>query len=245
MTQRVPYYHRMTTFGLAHGAFHGADCWDLLTPLLRQAGHDVVAMDLPIDDGTASFDDYADVVCAALRGHDDVVLVGHSFGGATIPLVATRSPIRHLVYLGAIIPELGRSIEQQMTDGSDTDMLDVHFYAGLGAPDEQSRVSFVDLDVAREVFYADCSPSVADQAVARLRPQALYPSSLPCTLSEFPTVPASYVVCSEDRSILPEWSRRVAPERLGADVVELPGSHSPFLSRPSALADVLLALAAS
>jgi hypothetical protein len=40
-----------------------------------------------------------------------------------------------------------------------------------------------------------------------------------------------------------EWSRRVAHERLGADIVELPGGHCPMLSRPAALADVLLQIA--
>jgi pimeloyl-ACP methyl ester carboxylesterase len=56
----------MTTFALVHGAWHGAWCWEQLTPLLQQAGHDVVAMDLPSEDGRATFDTYADVVCAAL-----------------------------------------------------------------------------------------------------------------------------------------------------------------------------------
>ena len=49
-----------------HGAWHGAWCWERLTPLLQRAGHDVVTMDLPSEDGTATFDSYADVVCAAL-----------------------------------------------------------------------------------------------------------------------------------------------------------------------------------
>jgi hypothetical protein len=66
----------MTTFALVHGGWHGAWCWELLTPLLEQAGHGVVAMDLPCEDPTANFDTYADVVCAALDGRDDdVVLV--------------------------------------------------------------------------------------------------------------------------------------------------------------------------
>jgi pimeloyl-ACP methyl ester carboxylesterase len=60
----------MTTFALVHGAWHGAWCWEQLTPLQR-AGHDVVTMDLPSEDGAATFDTYADVVCAALDGHGD------------------------------------------------------------------------------------------------------------------------------------------------------------------------------
>src|ERR1700675_1278045 len=99
----------MTTFALVHGAWHGASCWELLTPELETRGHRVVAVDLPSDDSAATFDDYADVVAAA-RGEDlgeesgaapptDIVAVGHSLGGYTLPYLAGRIRLRHLVYL--------------------------------------------------------------------------------------------------------------------------------------------------
>jgi len=232
----------MTTFALAHGAFHGAWCWELLTPLLEEAGHDVVAMELPIDDPSASFDDQADVVCSAIQGHDDAVLVGHSFAGNVIPLVAARRPLRHLVYLCAAVPEPGRSMNDQLTD--DECMLNARVFAGLGATDVDTCVSWVDLELARELFYADCAEATADAAVGRLRVQSGYSALLPFSLSEFPSVPTTSVVCSDDLVVVPEWSRRSARERLHADLVELPGSHSPFYSRPAVLADVLLGLAA-
>jgi pimeloyl-ACP methyl ester carboxylesterase len=107
----------MATFALVHGSWHGAWCWERLSPLLQEAGHDVVATDLPCDDGAASFQTYADVVCDALKGcSDDVVLVGHSLAGTTIPLVAVRRPVRHLVYLCALIPDIGRSLFDQFRD---------------------------------------------------------------------------------------------------------------------------------
>jgi pimeloyl-ACP methyl ester carboxylesterase len=64
-----------------------------------------------------------------------------------------------------------------------------------------------------------------------------------CPLSKWPGVPSSYVVCAEDRTIQPEWSRRAARERLGIEAVELPGGHCPHVSRPGELAEVLAALA--
>ncbi|MCV7360127.1 alpha/beta fold hydrolase [Mycolicibacterium neworleansense] len=231
----------MTTFALVHGAWHGAWCWERLTPLLRQEGHNVVAMDLPCDDASASFEAYADVVCAALDGcNDDVVLVGHSLGANTIPLVAARRPVRHLVYLCGAVPAIGRSVIDQIAG---TDMMGQGWDAGLGEPDAQQRTTWVDPDCARALLFADCDEPTAEAAFTRLRPQARYPSTLPFSLSEFPAVGHTTVICSDDRMVNPAWSRRVARERLGANVVDLPGSHSPFFSRPSTLAGVLLRLA--
>jgi pimeloyl-ACP methyl ester carboxylesterase len=198
-------------------------------------------MDLPLEDGAATFDTYADVVCAALAdAGDDVVLVGHSYGGNTIPLVAARRPVRHLVYLCAMIPAIGRSLADQLSD--EPDMLNPVYEHGLSALDEQLRQGWTDLDAAREVFYGDCSKEIAQAAINRLRPQSAYPALQPCSLTEFPNVPTTYVVCSDDQMLRPEWSRHTARERLGADLIELPGDHSPFYSRPSVLADVLLGL---
>lgn len=230
----------MATFALVHGAWHGAWCWEQLTPLLQHAGHDVVAMDLPSEDGTATFDTYADVVCAALDGDDDVVLVGHSYNGNTIPLVAARRPVRHLVYLCAMVPDIGRSVFDQL--GDEMEMLNPAYQEGLSVPDEQLRQVWIDHDIARAMFYGDCDELTIKAALDRLRPQSAYPALQPFLLAEFPAVPTTYVVCSDDQILRPEWSRKTA-ERLGAKLVELPGDHSPFYSRPSVLADVLLGLA--
>jgi pimeloyl-ACP methyl ester carboxylesterase len=228
----------MTTFALAHGAW----CWERLTPFLQQAGHDVVTMDLPSEDGTATFDTYADAVCGALDGHDDVVLVGHSYNGNTIPLVAARRPVQHLVYLCAMVPDIGRSVFDQMSD--ELEMLNpVAYEQGLSVPDEQLRQVWTDLDLACAMFYGDCDEQTTKAAIDRLQPQSAYPAILPSSLTEFPAVPTTYVVCSDDQILRPAWSRHTARQRLDADLIELPGDHSPFYSRPSILADVLLGLA--
>jgi hypothetical protein len=110
-------------------------------------------------------------------------------------------------------------------------------------PDEQLRQQWTDLDAARAVFYGDCSEQTAQAAINRLRPQSVYPAIQPCSLAEHPRVSTTYIVCSEDQMLRPEWSRQAAGERLTAELIELPGHHSPFYSRPSVLADVLLGLA--
>jgi pimeloyl-ACP methyl ester carboxylesterase len=236
-----PHPQRVTTFALVHGGWHDASCWDSLTPLLEEAGHDVIAVDLPCDDESASFDTYADVVCAALDGcDDDVFLVAHSLGGHTAPLVASRRRVRHLVYLCALVPEIGRSVFDQLLD--EPTMLNPAYRKGVEF-DAQGRQVWADLDVARAMFYNDCDEPTAEAALKRLRPQAAYPGTATCTLAEYPSVSCTYVVCTDDQILGNEWSRRIARDRLGADLIEMPGSHSPFLSRPSALADVLLSIA--
>jgi len=62
-------------------------------------------------------------------------------------------------------------------------------------------------------------------------------------LGELPSIASTSVICTDDRIVSNDWSRRTARDRLGADVIEFPGGHSPYLSRPSDLADVLHALA--
>jgi pimeloyl-ACP methyl ester carboxylesterase len=237
-----PYARRVATFGLVHGSWHGAWCWEFLTPLLREAGHDVVAVDLPREDSSASFETYADIVCDALKEcGDDMVLVGHSMAGTTVSLVAARRQVRHLVYLCAVIPDIGRSIFDQIRDEP---VLNPAYVKGLSEPDSQNRTRWVDLKLAREVLFADCDETLSETATNRLGLQARYPYSLRFPLAEFPSVPCTYIVCSDDQLVSPDWSKQVARDRLGADITELPGSHSPFLSRPSALADVLLDIAA-
>jgi pimeloyl-ACP methyl ester carboxylesterase len=234
----------MSTFALVHGAWHGAWCWERLTPELESLGHRVITMDLPCDDGSASFDDYADVVCAAVTDcpGDDLTLVGHSLAGNTIPLVAARRPVRRLFYLCALIPIPGQPLVKQMAE--DSEMLNPFYAQGLSETDSDGRRTWIDEEKAHYHLFGDCDTDTASAAFARLCPQATHPYRLPCSLASLPAVDSTYVVCAEDRIVNPDWARRSARERLHADVIELPGSHSPFLSRPTELAALLNRLTA-
>ena len=228
----------MTTFALVHGAWHGSWCWERVTPLLEQRGHRVVAVDLPCDDVNATVDTYADLVATALDGvgADPVVLVGHSFAGQTIPLVAERTRVDKLVYLCALVPIPGCSFIELLTREPDT--LLPEYLSGVGF-DGEGRMVWVDEAVARSVFYADCEPEIATAAFERLRPQAPAAQTDPCPLEDYPPVATTYVVCADDRIANPVRSRAVATHRLRANLAELPGGHSPFLSRPRDLAELL------
>ena len=232
----------MSTFALVHGAWHGAWCWEKLSPELRSRGHRVITMDLPCDDPCATFDDYADVVCGALADEagDDLILVGHSVAGQTIPLVTAHRPLRRLVYLCAVPAVPGQSLTQELLD---PDILNPNWAKAVSAPDSANRLTWVDKDLARSIIFGDCDEAMVTWAFERLRPQAVAHNDFPCSLSERPQVDSTYVVCTEDRFVNPEWSRRIARDWLGAELVEMPGSHSPFLSRPADLAAVFDRLA--
>lgn len=230
----------MTAFALIHGAWHGGWAFERLVPELRARGHDAVAPDLPCEDQEAGASRYADVVEEALEGVDgDVVVVGHSLGGLTASLVAERRPVRRLVLLCALVPVPGRPLSDRF---SDPDL----FLPGPGertARGEDGLSHWLSAQDAIDAMYADCDPALAASAAARLRGQAALPSRENSPLTRWPEAPASYILCTEDLMVGPAWSRRVATEELGITPIELPGSHSPMLSRPAVLADVLAELA--
>ena len=228
----------VATFGLVHGAWHGAWCWETLIPELRARGHTAIAMDLPSDQRAATFDDYAAAVAASLPPTPDLVLVGHSLAGMVIPLVALRRPVRLLVFLGALIPD-------RQGDPTDRDGPPQHLegtFDGLAHHEDGSH-SWPNLQAARRILYQDCSREVAASAFARLRRQqvALWESWQP--MVRWPDVPVASVHCQDDRAVNPSWSRWIAPLRLGVESVELPGGHSPMLSRPALLAETVASIA--
>lgn len=228
----------MTTFALVHGSGHGAWCWDRIVPRLEARGHRAIAMDLPCDNNSAGCTTYADVVIASLARVDgDVVVVGHSLGGLTIPLVAARRPVKRMVLLCAVLP-----IPGALPFGPDPGAppmaaagLDLVFHEG-------GTFSFSPGSAASHL-YNRCTPEDVDWAIARLRRQSPAPSREVCPLPAWPDVDRAYIACSDDRIVMPEYARYVARSRAGVDATMLDADHSPFLSNPDALADVLISFA--
>ncbi len=97
----------------------------------------------------------------------------------------------------------------------------------------------IDPKAARELFYNDCSDRNKDWAVSILQPQRR--SSNEPSMLRWPDNTAQYsIICTDDRATNPDWLRYIYTRWLNLTPVELPGGHSPFLSRPQKLARVLV-----
>jgi pimeloyl-ACP methyl ester carboxylesterase len=193
-------------------------------------------MDLPCEDPQSTTMKYADAVIAALDGvDDDVVLVGHSLAGLTIPVVAMRRPVQRQVFLCALMRAPGLSMADRAEENADMGPAD--FSASIVGNDDGTNS--VPREAAARFLYQDCTPDQIDRAVGRLRRQGGALWAEPAPYTEWPDTEYEYILCRDDRAISPAWSRREAKALLGITPLELDGSHSPMVSRPSDLADLL------
>ena len=221
---------------LVHGSYHGAWCWDLLRPELERLGHRVITMDLPISDPALGAADYATTVENELEPASEPILVAHSMAGLIAPLVAARRPIHRIVFLAAFLPVPGKSANNQRS----TEPID-----GRVPPttadwrDLGDNVWMVGPATATELFFQDAPADVARWATDRLRPQAYGVLAEVTPLTVWPDVESRYIVCRDDRATNPDWGRAAARERLGVEPIEIDGGHSPFLTRPAELAQML------
>jgi pimeloyl-ACP methyl ester carboxylesterase len=224
----------MATFGLIPGAWHGAWCFDRLSPALERRGHRTIVVDLPCEDVHAGFPEYVAAAVDALSRGGRVVLVGHSLGSHTVERAAPALPVERIVHIcGVIPPREGEDRSQQ------PEMEAPGTFDALRSEDGVMWWSTADGAIA--AMYADCSPQDARWAVDRLRRQSTTPHRTIEEPVKMPPVPTTSIVCADDRVVRAEWGRWAARERLGGcDVIELPGGHSPFVSRPEALADALV-----
>jgi pimeloyl-ACP methyl ester carboxylesterase len=108
------------TFVLVHGAWHGGWCWRRVVATLRSAGQVVVAPTLTgfgervhLTRPDLTIDDFATDIVNVIAAEElnDVILVGHSFGGNAVSAVADRVPerLKHLVYVDTLILRNGES----------------------------------------------------------------------------------------------------------------------------------------
>jgi Alpha/beta hydrolase family len=208
----------MARFVLVHGGWHGGWCFRSLAKELADRGHVVATPDLPCEEVGLTPLDYARVV----GRQPDAIVVGHSLGGFTIPHIEAGAR----VYLAALPPLARREMDECFAEGF-----------GGTLRDALNRSYWPDADTAAARMYPDCSRAESDWAFVQLRHQARL-EPLPAPFGKGDVVIATL----RDAALDPGWQIRTATTR-GARVIELDSGHSPFLTQPAELADVLSSLA--
>ena len=210
----------MATFALIHGGGGSAWDWHLVAPELCERGHDPVAVDLPSEDDSAGWSAYTDTVVQAVGDRSELVVVGHSLGGFTAPLVCARLPVELLVLVAGMIPSPGELFADWWTNTG---------YEESGYDD---------------IFYHDVPPELAAEARRRERKEDSKALREPWPLEAWPDTPTRYLLCRDDRMFPAAWARRHARARLALEPDEMDGGHYIALSRPVELANRLAAYAA-
>ena len=219
----------MSVFVLVPGAGGAAWFWHRVVPELQARGHEAVALTLPGPDESAGLPEYADAVVAAIGGRRDVVLAAQSMGAFTAPMACARTPVRLLVLVNAMIPLPGET-PGDWWDHTGFQQARVTAAQAGGYPAEFDLATYFLHDVPAEVAAAgeDQRYDEADIAFGQ-----------PCAIDRWPDVPTRVIAGRDDRFFPLDFQRRVARERLGLDVDEVPGGHLAALSHPAELADQL------
>jgi pimeloyl-ACP methyl ester carboxylesterase len=220
----------MATFALIHGGGDVGWYWHLVERELHPRGHETVAPDLPSEDDNATLVDYANTVIDAIGDRRDLIVVGHSYGGFTAPLVADRVSAVALVLVAGMIPSPGEvpAAWWENTGYSRAVKKQARLAGGVTGSDDP----FVS-------FYQDVPRALAEEALSKERSESEAASSGPWPLDAWPAVPTRFVLCTEDRFFPPDFMRRVVAGRLGVVPDEIAAGHCVALSRPRELADLL------
>jgi pimeloyl-ACP methyl ester carboxylesterase len=221
----------MASFVLVPGSGGMAWYWRRVVPLIRVAGHEAVAIDLPGEDRRSGLAAYADIVINAIVERSDVILVAQSLAGFTAPLVCTRASVRVLVFVNAMIPKPGE------TAGAWWDATGAVAARKKAAA---SRGYATEFDVAT-YFLHDVRQDVLRAGPEQQREEADTVFGEPCRFEHWPDIPIHILAGRDDRFFPIEFQRRVARERLGKEVEEIPGGHLVALSNPEGLTERLLA----
>jgi pimeloyl-ACP methyl ester carboxylesterase len=228
------------SFVLVHGGGFAASCWDPLLPLLES---DVRAVDLPgrgsRPGDLRSLDHRAfveavvdDITSANLS---DVVLVGHSLAGITLPGVVGRMPdrLRRAVFVSCSVPPHDRRV-------LDTLPPEIQALSREADVDLDARPSVLDHDLARAIFCNDMDEDQARFTLDRMVPEVpgvIYERVDLSGLAQ--PVPRTYVKLLDDAILTPDIQDEMIANMGGAETVSVVSGHMAMISHPGALADVL------
>jgi len=221
----------LTDFVLIHSTGQSPTGWRRVVRALEQRGHRAHAVDLPTDEPELGADDYAEIIGRQVGGIGEPVVVAHSGSGILLPAAARKLDARHQVWLTAWVPDPRASFSEEVAQHAESAF----------NPDWIGKDPTTDANVATSFLYHDCDQQTLEWALTTRR---LF---LPLTafdehISLCSEIPSTYIVATDDRTIRPEWQRRMARERLRVEPIEIPSGHCPNVSEPDLLAELLLSV---
>jgi len=232
----------MATFVVAHGAWSAGWAWKKMRPLLRDAGHELwtptytgLGERAHLTNPDISLDTHiADVIAAIeMENLNDVILIGHSYGGMVATGVADRARARiaQLVYLDAFAPVDGQAVFDLISRDAADKMIAgaASSPSGYGIPPGQMP--------------ADTSPEDAEWATPRRLPQPLKAFSTRLRLTGELSLPRHYIYCTKigASDTFGQFLTRAKDE--GWRTFELEASHNPHITTPAALLMILKEIA--
>lgn len=221
--------NKKPTIILVHGFWGGAAHWSKVITDLSHRGYEALrAVELPL---TSLADDVERTRKMIAQVQGDVLLVGHSYGGAVITEVGNQPNVVGLVYIAAFAPDAGESpggITQQ--------------HLPVGAPNlepDSDGYLWVKADKYHESFCQDLTND--EGLVMGITQKAPIASTFGDTISNpaWKNKPSWYQISTEDRMIHPE-NQAMMSSRLNAQkVISLNASHASLASQPKAVADLI------
>ena len=218
---------------LVHGGFVDGSGWAGVYNILKKRGYNVLIVQNP----TKSLADDVAVTKSAIDSLDsEVVLVGHSYGGVVITEAGTHPKVSDLVYIAAFAPDRGESVASLIANPAP------------GAPvppilPPKDGYLLLDRTKFAASFAADVEPETASFMADSQVPWGVDALSGAVSEPAWKTKPSYYLVASDDKMIPPPAQRAMAG-RVKAEVMEVPGSHSVYVSKPAAVAEIVQRAAA-
>ncbi|MBT33439.1 MAG: hypothetical protein CMO01_27570 [Thalassobius sp.] len=237
------------TFVLIHGAWHPESVWDKVSDSLEQFGHNTITVQLPGlgNDTTAlasiNLQTHVDAVISAINSQsENVILVGHSYGGVVISQVGELIPskIERLVYVSAFMLESGESLLQlalQDTLSFVTQHV-VPNYPEITVPDEYLIEAFYNYSLQNN---NQPLQQEIDALLPLIKPHPMQTFLDTVSLgSNYTSLAKSYVTCPDDQAITSDVQEFMYSRFPETDVHTINNSdHSPFITRPNQLANFL------
>src|ERR1700726_3207460 len=212
-----------------HGIWADGSCFSKVIPALQAEGHEVMAVQYGLDTFT---EDVAAIKRTLGRVSSPAILVGHSYGGATITAAGTDDRVIGLVYLAAVAPDAGETVQGQLNNYPTDVFKNIAVADGrvwLLTP-EGTKCFAGDLpEQEQRVVWATHYAPAADL----FEQQKLKPNDI-----AWKSKPSWYIVAKNDRTVHPDLERFFA-KRMGAKVTEVASSHVPMLSHPDVVIDVI------